>query len=96
MTTNVISEMGNRWFPLTWESFFTPQRAADMWFGDELPPTLQDQVRSPFVQQSKWMIQHTMRQTLEAGLRRNAALAEQGRQKLMRSRVGKRAKTKRH
>lgn len=96
MTTEVISEMLNKWLPFSWERFFSPQRAKDMWFGDELPPTLQDQVNSPFVQQSKWMMAHTLRQSLEAGMRRDAAMAEQRRVASARSRIGKRAKTSRH
>lgn len=96
MTTNVFSELGDKWIPLHWTQCFAPQRAPDMWFGDELPPTLQADVMSPLVQQSMWMIQHTVRQTLERGMRRQAALAEQRRFTTARSRIGKRTKTKRH
>lgn len=96
MTTDVISEMSNKWLPFCWERFFSAQRAPDMWFGDELPPTLQDEVNSPFVQQSKWMMQHSLRQTLEAGMRREAAVAQGRRIASARSRIGKRVKTTRH
>lgn len=57
MTTNVVSELGNKWWPLPPEKFFTAQRAPDMWFGDELPPTLQDEMRSPVVTQTKAIAQ---------------------------------------
>lgn len=95
-TIDVIPELLNKWLPMSWERFFSPQRAPDMWFSDELPPTYQDQVNSPFVQQSKWMMTHTLRQSYEAGLRREAAMAEQRRIASAGSRIGKRAKTKRH
>jgi hypothetical protein len=95
MTTNIVNELANKWLPFSWEGFFSPQRAADMWFGDELPPTLQAEVNSPFVQQSKWMMQHTLRQSLESGLRRRAAVNEQRRMAALAGRVGKRVKTSR-
>jgi hypothetical protein len=95
-TKNIVSELADKWLPMPWERFFTPQRAADMWFSDELPPTVQDMVLSPLVTQSKWMLQHTINQQLAEGMRRQAALNEQRRLKALASRVGKRRKTKRH
>jgi hypothetical protein len=98
MTTkvDVLNELGEKWWPMAWQRWFTPQRAPDMWFGDELPPTLQAQVASPYVQQSMWMVQHQVRQTLEHGARQQAALNERRRLTALASRVGKRAKAKRH
>jgi hypothetical protein len=98
MTTkvDVLNELGEKWWPMAWQRWFTPQRAPDMWFSDELPPTYQAQVASPYVQQSMWMIGHQVRQSLEQGVRQRAALAERRRLTALASRVGKRRKTKRH
>lgn len=94
-TTSVVTELADKWLPMPWEKFFSPQRAPDMWFGDELPPTLQAQVLNPFVQQSKLMLQHTVAQGVEQGMRRQAEHNEQRRLAAGASRIGKRAKTKR-
>ena len=96
MTTNVISELADKWWPLTWEQFFSPQRAPDMWFGDELPPTYQEQVRSPLVQQAKWMAQYQANATLQQAEQQRIQRAEMLRHSVARSRVGKRVKTRRH
>lgn len=96
MTTNIVTELADKWLPMPWERFFTAQRAADMWFSDELPPTLQEQVSSPIVTQSKWMLQHTVNQQLAEGARQQAFEAERRRLTALASRVGKRRKTKRH
>lgn len=96
MTTNVISQLGDKWWPMPPEKFFTAQRAADMWFGDELPPTLQDEMRSPLVTQSKMFLQMQLRQAVQMGEKRRAAEAQQRRFTVARSRVGKRVKANRH
>lgn len=88
MTTSIISELGEKWWPLPPEMFFTPQRAPDMWFGDELPPTYQDQMRSPLVTQSKFMVAMQIRQNL-AQHAQQQAIAEQRRRFLSaRAKVG--------
>jgi hypothetical protein len=92
MTTNVVHEMAERILPLPLESFFTPQRASDMWFGDELPPTIQDQLRSPAVTQAKMMLGMQVLQSNAVGERRRAALAEQARRRRAITHVGKRVK----
>lgn len=92
MTTNVVSELADKWFPLPPEKFFAPQRAPDMWFGDELPPTLQAEMRSPLVTQSKMMLRYQALQTLEVGQRQQAIRDEQRRFIAARSHVGKRTK----
>lgn len=96
MTTNIVSELADKWLPMPWERFFSPQRAPDMWFPDELPPTYQEQVSSPLVTQSKWMLAHTVNQHLAESARQQAAVNERKRLMALASRVGKRRKTKRH
>lgn len=44
--------------------FFTPQRAPDMWFSDELPPTYQDYLNSPEVRQARNYTTFQILQTL--------------------------------
>jgi hypothetical protein len=95
-TSNVVSELANKWWPLSPEKFFTAQRAPDMWFGDELPPTVQAEMRSPLVTQSKWMMRVQVQQNLAQHAQRHAAQAEVRRQAMARSRVGKRTKASRH
>jgi hypothetical protein len=95
-TNNVVSELGEKWWPLPPEKFFTAQRAPDMWFGDELPPTLQAELASPLVTQSKLMVQMGIMQNLALGERKRVMQEETQRFVSARSRVGKRAKTKRH
>jgi hypothetical protein len=95
-TNNVVSELANKWWPLPPEKFFTAQRAPDMWFGDELPPTVQAEMRSPLVTQSKWMMRVQVQQNLARHAQRHAAQAEVRRQAVARSHIGKRAKTSRH
>jgi hypothetical protein len=96
MTTNVLSQLANNWWPLPPEKFFTMQRAPDMWFADELPPTLQDEMRSPIVTQSKAMLTFTLLQQLAVGERRNIVAAQQRRYTQARSHIGKRVKASRH
>lgn len=96
MTTNVINELGSRWLPFPPEQFFTMQRAADMWFGDELPPTLQAEMRSPLVTQSKMMLRQQLMQSVMMGEQRRTVEAQNRRHAEARSRVGKRVKAKRH
>lgn len=67
-----------------------------MWFADELPPTYQEQMRNPFVLQSKMMLQHSLLQQLRIGEQRNIAEAQTRRFRAANSRVGKRVKTSRH
>lgn len=96
MTTNVINELGNRWLPFPVERFFTMQRAPDMWFGDELPPTAQAEMLSPLVTQTKLMVRQQLMQTVMMGQHRATVEAQRHRATVARSRVGKRAKVKRH
>lgn len=97
MTTNVINELGNKWWPLPFEAFFTAQRSADgFWCGDEMPPTLQDELASPVVSQSKMMVQYELLKTLARGERRQIVEADQRRRTIARSRIGKRAKARRN
>lgn len=96
MTTNTISILADKWFPMPVEKFFTPQRAPDMWFGDELPPTVQALMHSPFVVQAKQMAAYRIHQSLAAIARRKQAQAEQKSRKAQLSRVGKRVKASRH
>lgn len=86
--TTVVSELANKWFPLPPEKFFSPQRAPDMWFSDELPPTWQEQMSNPLVTQVKFAAQ--------LQVLRNLAEHEQHRTALARSRKGKRAKAARN
>jgi hypothetical protein len=92
----VIATMADKMLPFTWQQFFTPQRAPDMWFGDELPPTLQEQVMNPAVQQAQWIAQFQAQQTLQRAAHEAAQRAEVQRQTVARSRIGKRAKAHRN
>lgn len=96
MTTNRIPELAAKWWPLPPEKFFTDQRAPDMWFGDELPPTVQAEMLSPLVTQSKMMIRMQVMQSLAQVERRHIMTAEQFKRRVANSRVGKRVKTSRH
>lgn len=96
MTTNVISQLGDKWLPMAPEKFFTMQRAADMWFGDELPPTVQDEMRSPLVTQPKMMAAFQITQQLQRAEQHRLVELEQFKQRIAAARVGKRVKTKRH
>lgn len=88
--TTVLSELGNKWYPLPAETLFTPQRAPDMWFGDELPPTMQEQMNSPTVQQAKFIVQYQLRQQFENAQRHAQAMAEYRRRGRAMTHVGKR------
>lgn len=92
-TDNVIRELGERFIPLPLEQFFTAQRADDMWFGDELPPTIQAELRSPLVTQSKTMFRMGVLQVCARAEQRAKYEAEQRRLRLAKSRMGKRAKS---
>jgi hypothetical protein len=95
MTTNIVPELANKWWPLPPEKFFTMQRAADMWFGDELPPTLQAEMLSPLVTQSKAMLAFQILQQLAMGERQEMVKAQTRRYVQARSHIGKRTKTSR-
>jgi hypothetical protein len=72
--TNILFQ-GNaveRAFPIFIEEHFTPQRAPDMWFGDELPPTYQDYLNSPEVKQAKAFVAFQILQCLAEVEQRNA------------------------
>ena len=73
MTTNVISMLGDKWLPLSPEQFFAPQIAADMWFGNELPPTAQAELTSPATTQLRAMLGMQIVQGLYQGRRRHIA-----------------------
>ena len=92
-TNNVIGQLADKWWPLPPEKFFTAQRAQDMWFGDELPPTDQAAMRSPLVTQSKMMVRMQLNQIVAQGQQRRTAEHQRA---LLRSRVGKRVKARRH
>lgn len=96
MTTDIVPELANKWWPLPPEKFFTAQRAPDMWFSDELPPTVQAEMLSPLVTQSKMILRMQVMQSLGAAERRRVQAAEHKRRAVARSRVGKRVKTSRH
>lgn len=98
MTTKAeaFNEMGNRWFPLPPEKFFTMQRANDMWFPDELPPTLQAEMRSPLVTQSKAMLAFQVLQVLARGEQHAIMEREQTRRRGALLHVGKRRKVTGH
>lgn len=61
MRDDVMTQLGERFWPLPVTKFFTAQRAAPnpetgdggTWFGDELPPTQQDYLNSPEVRQAQ-------------------------------------------
>jgi hypothetical protein len=94
--TTVVSELADKWLPLPIEQFFTVARALDMWFADELPPTLQDELRSPIVTQTKAMLRFQCLQQLAMHERQEMMELQQKRFAVARSRVGKRVNNKRH
>jgi len=55
---DLIHRIAEDMLPLPVEKFFTAQRAPDMWFGDELPPTYQAYLADPAVQQARWIARH--------------------------------------
>jgi len=61
--------------PLPVEKFFTAQRAPDMWFSDELPPTYQDCLNDPRVQQARWTVAMQIAQVAAQVGRQEAARA---------------------
>lgn len=88
MTTNVISELGNKYLPFSVETLFTPQRAADMWFGDELPPTWQDEMRGPAMLQAKFMLSQHVLRALVQGEQRATVERQQRRYRAAKAKVG--------
>lgn len=76
MPDDLIHRIGEDMLPLPVEKFFTTARAPDMWFGDELPPTLQAYLNDPAVQQARWIARH---QILTAAAKFTARQAEQAR-----------------
>lgn len=95
MTTNIVSELADKWWPLPPEKFFTDQRAPDMWFSDELPPTYQAQMNSPLLTQSKAMLAYQILRQLAQAEQQHMAQAQARRYAQARSHVGKRVKAKR-
>jgi ABC-type lipoprotein release transport system permease subunit len=84
----MIDLMHNLWpdpveraLPFPVEHFFTPQRAPDMWFGDELPPTIQDYLNEPQVKQAKafmtFQVLQQIAQSEQRALMRNAPPKEE-------------------
>jgi hypothetical protein len=61
MKSNVIADLGEQYLPMPFTKFFHDQRAmpkpenndGGMWFGDEMPPTMQDYLNSPQVRQAQ-------------------------------------------
>jgi cell envelope opacity-associated protein A len=94
--TTVISELGNKWWPLPPEKFLTAASAPDMWFADELPPTLQDEMRNPAVTQMKTMLRYQIVQQLMQNEQRRTIENQVRRYAQARSHVGKRVKASRH
>ena len=95
-TNNVVSMLADKWLPLPVEKFFTAQRAPDMWFSDELPPTVQALMHSPMIVQAKQAAAMQLYQQLMVKERNDLQRAEMKRRKVARSRIGKRAKSSRH
>lgn len=96
MTTGVVNTLAEKWFPLPVEKFFTMQRAPDMWFADELPPTLQDEMRNPLLLQSKAMIAYQVSAQLARGEQQRIMAEVATRRQHATARVGKRVKSTRH
>lgn len=96
MTTDAVKQLGDKWLPLTHERFFTPQRAPDMWFSDELPPSFQRELASPIVTQTKALVQFQMLQALAVAERQREAQAQQRRRVAAHHRIGKGRKARRH
>lgn len=67
MSDDLLSKMGNQYLPLHYSQFFTAQRAPDFWCGDELPPTYQDYLNSPRMQQAQAFLQFQMLQQMSQG-----------------------------
>jgi hypothetical protein len=88
-TSNVISEMAEKWWPMCPERWFTMQRADDMWFGDELPPTYQALMRSPAIVQAKFMLRQAICKALAEGEQRREVLAQRAARNIAVARVGK-------
>lgn len=54
MNDRPFQQLADRFLPMPWWKYFTDQRCPDgMWFGDELPPTLQDYLNDPKIQQAQ-------------------------------------------
>lgn len=91
--TNQVAE---KWLPLSVDEFFTPARAyGDMWFGDELPPTLQDDMASPLVTQAKAMLAYQLLQQLAMEERRQVMVTQQRRLSAAKARIHKGRKPRR-
>jgi hypothetical protein len=64
----VLQQLGERFWPLDPLGYFAPQRAAPnpetgdggCWFGDELPPSYQDFLNTPRVQQARMLMMYQM------------------------------------
>jgi hypothetical protein len=78
MIDNVVRELAEHFLPLPVTKFFAPQRAAPnpetgdggKWFGDELPPTMQDYLNSPEVRRAQLLLTLQWLQKLQASARR--------------------------
>ena len=87
VANDLIHRLAEDMLPLPAEQFFTAARAPDMWFGDQLPPTYQDYLDSPQVQQAKWLARYQMSVAAERFERRvteqqhRDRLVRQGRRK---------------
>lgn len=76
MIDTLVHRIGEDMLPFPVEKFFTAQRAPDgMWFGDELPPTLQDTLNDPQVQQAKWLFKYQVAMATAKSDRNRAAQA---------------------
>lgn len=78
--STVYERIGEQIWPLPAQAFFTEQRAPDMWFGDELPPTYQDFLNRPDVQQSQMVSTYRMLQQMAQSDAQHQAQAERAAQ----------------
>lgn len=71
--SDVVRSLGKTYLPLDWREFFADEKAppnpetsdGGMWFGNELPPTYQDFLRSTRVQQSQMITTMQMMQKIQ-------------------------------
>lgn len=71
--STVVESLGRTYLPLDWRQFFADEKAppnpetsdCGMWFGNELPPTYQEFLRSPRVQQSQMITTMQMAQRIQ-------------------------------
>lgn len=67
--------------PINVENYFTAQRAPDMWFGDELPPTYQDYLNDPQVKQARAFVAYQILQTVAQAEQRKTLMSASPKQR---------------